>query len=50
MHRNGGERRKVDNCIVDSRIMCAGKKTKNVVHIGFDCLLFFLIDRVMINC
>ena len=29
------DRRKVDNCIVGSRIICAGQKTRNVVHIGF---------------
>ena len=47
MHRKGGERRKVDNCVVDSRITCTGQKTRNVVHRDF---FFLFIDRVMISC
>ena len=35
VHRNGGERRKVDNCVVDSRIISTGQKTRNIVHIEF---------------
>ena len=35
VHRKGGERRKVDNCVVDSRIICTGQKTRNVVHMEF---------------
>ena len=46
MHRKRGERRKVDNCAVDSRITCTGQKTRNVVHIKFS----LLIDKIMITC
>ena len=39
VHRKGRERRKVDNYVVDSRIICTGPKTRNIVHIEF--LKFF---------
>ena len=35
MNRNGGERRKMNNYVVDSRITCTGQKTRNGVHIEF---------------
>ena len=27
VHIKGGERRKVDNCVVDSKVVCTGQKT-----------------------
>ena len=35
VHRKGGEGRKVDNCVVDSRIICTGQKSRTVVPTEF---------------
>ena len=51
VHRKKGERRKVDNYVVDSRITCTGQKTRRV-HIEFFnfffffFFFFFLIDKI----
>ena len=30
-----GERRKMDNCVVDARFICTGQNTRTFVHINF---------------
>ena len=44
VQRKGGERKKVDNCVVDSRINWPEDK-KCCAH-----QIFFLVGGVMINC